>query len=169
MINYLIIIELLITYIFSFSSGQYLRHLLSLETDIWTWKWTSDLAIKGIFDLLMNQLNRLIVHFSMIYLILKRLQVRMKQWWFWYAISKLIKKLIILRLFFIYFNYAINQLINQLLHTAPSESRLHVLHGGISGCRRRPGNVASWRIEENNYLTRLCTCVIGINSEPKSW
>ena len=33
----------------------------------------------------------------------------MIQWWFWYATNQFIKKLIILRLLFIYFNYAINQ------------------------------------------------------------
>ena len=52
--NFLIIIDLFITYLFSFSSGQYVRHLLSLKVDIWTWHWTSDLAIKGVFDLLIN-------------------------------------------------------------------------------------------------------------------
>ena len=56
----------------------------------------------------------------------------MKQWWFRYAISQLIKKLIILQLLFIHFNYAINQLMNQLLNTAPSQFHLHVLHGGIA-------------------------------------
>jgi len=46
----------------------------------------------------------------------------MKQWWFWYVIRQLIKKLIILRLLFIYFNYVINRLINQWLYTAPSHT-----------------------------------------------
>jgi len=56
LIKYLIIIDIFITYLFSFSSGQYLRYLLSEEANIWRWQWTSALAIKGIFDLLMNQL-----------------------------------------------------------------------------------------------------------------
>ena len=54
--NYLIIFDLLITYLFSFSSGQYLRHLLSEQTDIWTRQWPRDLAEIGNFDLFINQL-----------------------------------------------------------------------------------------------------------------
>ena len=68
----------------------------------------------------------------------------MKRWWFRYAIIQLIKKLIILRLLFIYFNYVINQLINQLLYTAPSQFQLQVLQGDIAGHQRRPGNVTRW-------------------------
>ena len=40
LIKYLIITDLLITYLFYFSFGQYLRHLLSKEADIWTRLWT---------------------------------------------------------------------------------------------------------------------------------
>ena len=43
-------------------------------------------------------------------------------------------------------------LINQLLCTAPSQFHLHVLHGGIAGCPRHPGNVMHWRI------CYLCFC-----------
>ena len=55
-INYLIVIDLLITYLFSFSSAQNLGHLLSLESDIWTRRRTRDFAVKSIFDLLIHQL-----------------------------------------------------------------------------------------------------------------
>ena len=56
LIDYLIIINLLVPYLFYFSSWRYFRHLLSSEADIWTWWWTGDLALNSIFDLLIHQL-----------------------------------------------------------------------------------------------------------------
>ena len=109
MINYLIIIDLLITYLFYFSTEQYPRHFLRKEADIWTGQWPSDLAINGIFDLINNY--QLMIHFSMNDLIFKKSQIRMKQWWFWYAIWQLIEKSIILRLFIL-----IMQLINESIN-----------------------------------------------------
>jgi len=38
---------LLITYLFYFSSWQYLWHILSEQADIWIGQWPSDLAITG--------------------------------------------------------------------------------------------------------------------------
>ena len=84
----------------------------------------------------------------------------MIQWWFWYATNQFIKKLIILRLLFIYFNSAMNKLINQLLYTATSQFRLHMLQGSIAGRRRCPGDVARWRIVI--YLFGMGRCNLNV-------
>ena len=92
-------------------------------------------------------MNYSIIHFSINYLIFKKLQTRMKQWWLRCTVRQLIvKSIILLLLLCTYFNYAVNQLINQLLFTSPSQFHLHVLHDGITGRRRRPSNVVRWRI-----------------------
>ena len=56
-----------------------------------------------------SSINWLIISFSINHLIFKNLQFRMKQWWFWFALSQPIKKFIILQLLLIYFNSAMNQ------------------------------------------------------------
>ena len=83
--------------------------------------------------------------------------MRMKRWWFRYAISQLIEKSIILRLLFILIMQLITESINYCTpltpnpspyaawlvsiictylpkkYTTPSQVHPHVLHGGIGG------------------------------------
>ena len=68
----------------------------------------------------------------------------MKQWWFWYAISQLIQKLIILQLLFIYFNYAFNQIINYCTLLPPNSDSMCCKAASL-GAEGAPGDV-HWRI-----------------------
>ena len=48
---------------------------------------------KGYFWFIDESINRLIIHFSINYLIFKKLQIQMKWWWFRYVIRQVIEKL----------------------------------------------------------------------------